>query len=333
VNPRTSFSWLPVTTMADGSELRLPLHVLQGAKPGPTLGLTGLIHGDEALPSVAIIRRIFELLDSNELAGTVMAVPVVNPLGAGLLARNTPLDGFNMNTAFGVPPEDSTVMPVRSISEEIARVLTDGFLSKLNFHIDYHAGDDGLAVNMIEYADDPESLAVARSFGMPILLKDSWGANQMWGASARCGARVIVAECGGGALLFDEWLQRGVRGAFNVMRHLGMLPGEVQKPTRQYVVDNTKGHHRNLVLGRCREGGLFMPDPAITPRVSFDGQPVGGKLVLGQLISMYDLAVSETFASPFERTLLLASAVAPSWRAVGDTLYIVADADVAEVLE
>ena len=72
---RTSFSWLPVTTMADGSELRLPLHVLKGAKPGPTLGLTGLIHGDEALPSVAIIRRIFELLDPNELSGTSWQCP------------------------------------------------------------------------------------------------------------------------------------------------------------------------------------------------------------------------------------------------------------------
>ena len=76
-----------------------------------------------------------------------------------------------------------------------------------------------------------------------------------------------------------------------------------------------------------------MPNPAITPRGSFDGQPIGGRAALGQLINMYDLTVRETFVSPFERTLLLASAVAPSWRAVGDTLYIVADADIAEVLE
>ena len=54
----TDFSWLPVTTMSDGTDLRLPLHVLTGAQPGPTLGLTGMIHGNEPLPSVAIIRQV-----------------------------------------------------------------------------------------------------------------------------------------------------------------------------------------------------------------------------------------------------------------------------------
>jgi hypothetical protein len=42
--------------------------------------------------------------------------------------------------------------------------------------------------------------------------------------------------------------------------------------------------------------------------------------------------VRETFETPFARTLLLAAAVSPSWRAAGDTLYIVADADIAEIL-
>ena len=60
---------------------------------------------------------------------------------------------------------------------------------------------------------------------------------------------------------------------FNVMRQLGMLPGEVEKPPQQYVVDNTHGHHRNLVLLRPREGGLLMPEAAINARASFDGQP------------------------------------------------------------
>ena len=45
----TELSWLPVTTMADGTELRLPLHVVKGARPGPTLGLTALIMGGFAL--------------------------------------------------------------------------------------------------------------------------------------------------------------------------------------------------------------------------------------------------------------------------------------------
>lgn len=333
MNPKSEFSWLPVTSMADGSELRLPLHVVKGARPGPTLGLTALIHGDEPLPSIPILREVLEQLDPAQLSGTVMAVPVVNPLGAGAQSRNTPLDGMNLNAAFAEPPEDTAIQPVRTVSEQIAMALTTAVLPHFDYHIDFHAGDAGLAVHMIEFADDPESLAMARAFAMPILLRDEWGASQLWGASARLGARVIVAECGGGALLYDEWLARGVQGTFNVMRHLGMLPGEVAPPPKQYVVDNTAGHHRNLVLVRQQAGGLLLPDPAISPRVSFAGQPVAGAPVLARLLNPYDLTVAETFTTPFARTLFLAAACAPAWRMAGDIIYILADADAAEVLE
>jgi len=309
------------------------LHVLKGERPGPTLGLTALIHGDEPLPSVPIIRRVLELIDPAQLSGTVMALPVCNPVAAGVLARNSPLDGANLNAAFGESGEDATIQPVPTVSEQIAAVLVKSFLPHLDYHIDFHAGDDGLAVHMIEFTDDPDSTAMARAFNMPILLRDEWGANQLWGASARLGAKVIVAECGGGGLLYDEWFERGVRGVFNVMRQLGMLPGEVEKPPRQYVVDNTHGHHRNLVLLRQRAGGLLLPHPAINPRASFDGQPIEGVPYLAQLLNSYDLTVHETFETPFARTLMLAAAVGPAWRAAGDTVYILADADAAEILE
>ena len=332
MNDKTIFQWLPVTTMSDGSELRLPLHTLKGAQPGPTLGVTAMVHGDEALPSVAIIRRVFELINPDELAGTIMAVPVINPPGAGANSRNTPLDGMNLNAAFGEAPEDSTVLPVKTVSEKIAQVMMDNVLKHFDYHIDFHAGDDTMVVNMIEFADDPECLAMARAFNMPILLKDEWGANQLWGASAKGGAKVIVAEVGGGSVLWDEWFARGVNGTLNVMRLLKMIPGDVTKPPRQLVVSNLKGHHRNLVFLRAAEGGIVMPEPAVNPRASFEGQPITQR-TLGRLLNKYDLTFRQTFESPFERTLMLAAVIAPSWRAMGDSLYLLADADLAERLE
>jgi predicted deacylase len=325
------FSWLPVTVLADGSELRLPLHILRGKRSGPTLGLTGMIHGNEPLPTVAIMRQLFEQLNPDEVSGTIMAVPVCNPLAAGALMRNTPLDGMNLNDAFGEPQEDSTVQPVPTVSGQIAAVLKDSVLPHFDYHIDFHTGTDTMAAHMVEFSDEPESIAMARAFNMPILLRDSWGEGQLWGASARHGAKVIVAELGGGSLLFDEWLQRGVDGTLNVMRRLGMLPGEVTAPPRQRVVDNTAGHHRNLVLLRPRGGGLLLPEPEITARVCFEGQPIAGPRTLAKLVDMYDFSVRERYETPFENTLLLAAAVRPSWHAAGDFLYIMADADIAEV--
>lgn len=325
-----NFSWLPVTTLSDGTELRLPLHMLRGKRPGPTLGLTGMIHGNEPLPSVAIIREILDRLDPDEVSGTIMAVPVCNPVAAGSHTRNTPLDGMNLNDAFADPPDDSTVQPVPTVSHQIAGVLKESFLPNLDYHIDFHTGDDCMSAHMVEFSDDPESVAMARAFNMPILLRDAWGENQLWGASASYGAKVIVAEVGGGSLLYDEWLQRGVEGTFNVMRQLGMLPGEIVKPPPQYVVDNRPGHHRNLTLLRPRSGGLLMPEAEINARASFAGSPIRGPRILGTLVNKYDLGACETYETPFEKTLLLAAVVRPSWRAAGDFLYILADAVAAE---
>ncbi len=328
---KTEFTWLPVTTMPDGSELRLPLHVVKGARPGPTLGLSGALHGDEMVPSASIIRRILETVNPEELSGAIMAVPICNPLGAGHRSRETPGDGMNLNTAFRKPGEGGEHGPHVTVTERIAQVLTEGFLSKLDYQIDFHTGGDNHSVCMIEFADEPQPRVMARAFNMPILLRDVWRPGQMWAISEALGVKAIVAECGGGGLLNDEWIERGVAGTLNVMRCLGMLPGKVQPPPVQRVVDNTTGHEHNLTILRPAGGGLIVPEPGIDGRTSFAGQPVEGPRVLGRLLNMYNLGYSQEFATPFSRTLLLAAPVAMSWNFPGEIAYIFADADAAEV--
>jgi hypothetical protein len=117
------------------------------------------------------------------------------------------------------------------------------------------------------------------------------------------------------------------------MRQLGMLPGKVQPPPKQYVVANDDPKVHNLVLVLPREGGVVIPEPVLTPQVAFDGQPIAGPVTVGKLFNMYDLTVREEYQTPFTRTLLLASVVVPAWHFSGEIAYIYADADKAEVLD
>lgn len=328
----TDFSWLSVTTMPHGAELRLPLHTIRGAKPGPTLGLSALVHGNEALPSVMIIRAVLERLDAAELSGTVLAVPVLNPLAAALNSRHTPEDGLNLNGAFVESDAGGHPEPVKTISVQLANTITEHFLAQLNYQIDFHAGGNA-SVHMIEFNEDPESEAMARAFNMPILLRDVWMPSQMWRRGQELGVKAIVAELGGASQLNAEWVERGVAGVLNVMRKLGMLAGDIVPPPRQYVVNNTPGHEQNLNIWRPGEGGLIVPDPAITPQRAFDGQPVEGVPTLGVLLNPYDLTIRQRFETPFARTLMLATRVVPTICQPGEFGYIVADADNAEVLE
>jgi predicted deacylase len=326
------FEWLPVTTLPNGAELRLPLHTLAGAHPGPTLGLSALVHGNEPVPSVGIIRALLESIDPGELRGTILAMPVLNPLGYAAMSRHTPEDGLNLNAAFVESDAGGHPEPVKTVSIQLSSAISAGFLSRLNYQIDFHSGGNA-SVHMIEFSADPESAAMARAFNMPILLKDIWLPGQMWARAEQLGAKVIVAELGGAGQLYAEWVERGVAGVLNVLRLLKMLPGQVAPPPRQYVVDNTPGHEENLNILRPREAGLIVPAPAITPRRAFDGQPVSGVPVLGQLINPYDLSVRQEFETPFERTLMLATRVAPAWCTPGEFGYIITNADNAEVWE
>jgi uncharacterized protein len=329
---RRTFEWLSVTTLASGAELRVPLHTLRGAHAGPTLGLSALVHGNEPVPSIGIIRALLERIDPAELRGTVLAVPVLNPLGYAAMTRHTPEDGLNLNAAFVDSDAGGHPEPVKTVSIQLSSAISEGFLSRLNYQIDFHTGGNA-SVHMIEFTDDEESLAMARAFNMPILLRDVWLPGQMWARAEQLGVKAIVAELGGAGQLYAEWVERGVAGVLNVMRQLKMLPGEVLPPPRQYVVNNLPGHEENLNILRPREAGLIVPEPTITPRVAFDGQPITGAQVLGRLLNPYDLTVRQEFATPFDRTLMLATRIAPTWCTPGEFGYIITDADKAEILD
>ncbi len=127
-----TYEQIPVTTLASGRELFLPLHRLEGRAAGPTLGLSAVVHGDEPLTN-EIVRRVLEAVDPAELRGTILAVPVANPLAFEALTRHTPIDQLDMNRNFPGSPNGW-------LSEQIAHVLATRFVAQLDVHVDLHTG-------------------------------------------------------------------------------------------------------------------------------------------------------------------------------------------------
>ena len=58
----------------------MAVHVINGAKAGPTMFVSAAIHGDE-LNGVEMVRRLLLELDPKEVSGTLIAIPVVNIFG------------------------------------------------------------------------------------------------------------------------------------------------------------------------------------------------------------------------------------------------------------
>src|SRR5215510_11632358 len=69
----------PLTELSDGTIIRLPVVVINGAKPGPRLYVGAAIHGDE-VTGVSVIADALKDIDPHTLRGAIIAVPVQHPL-------------------------------------------------------------------------------------------------------------------------------------------------------------------------------------------------------------------------------------------------------------
>lgn len=78
--------------------IRVPVIVARGALPGPVIGITAVVHGNE-LNGVPCIHRVISDIDVQRLRGTVVAVPCVNVPGYLSFSREFS-DGKDLNRGF-----------------------------------------------------------------------------------------------------------------------------------------------------------------------------------------------------------------------------------------
>jgi predicted deacylase len=131
----------------------------------------------------------------------------------------------------------------------------------------------------------------------------------------------VVAEIGGGSQVEEVYLERGVKGVFNVLRHLGMLPGQPELPAQQTVV-------KEMATLYAKTGGVLYPDV----RLDQLGHVVPGGSVLGRVISPYTFEELEVITAPFEQNLMILLRGGITRVNPGDYAYMVADAAADKVV-
>jgi len=302
---RTTYEQLPVTMLASGRELFLPLHRLEGSAPGPVLGLSAVVHGDEPLTN-EIIRRVLTEIDPSALRGTILAVPVANPLAFEALTRHTPIDQLDMNRNFPGNPSGW-------LSEQVAHVLATRFVAQLDVHVDLHTGGVFPTVDYVYLFDKSRELSVA--FGSRYLFEPTTPYQGTFAVpAANKGIPFFTAEVGGGSLLDAHYVEHGVRGVMNVLRQLKMLNGEVVRPPEQTVVTE-------MAVIRPRVGGVLYPEVGL----DMLGKEVTGGTLLGRVVSPYTFETLEEIRAPYERGVMILLRGAMMRVQPGDYGYMVAN--------
>jgi hypothetical protein len=216
---------LPVANLYTNAPVNLPVIVLHGRVPGPTLFVSAALHGDEII-GVEIIRRLLKMPQLAELRGTLLAVPVVNVPAFMHQSRYLP-DRRDLNRSF--PGSESG-----SLAARLANLFLKAVVGRCDYGIDLHTGAIHRP-NLPQIRTDlshPENMRLAKAFGAPLLLNSTPTAGTLREYTTRKGIPVLLYESSE-ALRFDEISIRiGVGGVQNVMHALGMLPQRIDPAQR-----------------------------------------------------------------------------------------------------
>jgi hypothetical protein len=326
---------LPVTQLLNGETLSLPVHVLNGAEPGPVLGMTAAVHGGEHLP-IRILREALGKLNPAELKGTIVAIPVCSPLSLARGTRISPdeddIDFANLNRVFpgrrekavfgiGRPPESD-----RSLTEAIAAVITEQYLTRVENIIDFHASRHNGLFKIIQPKDQTgkqaeTSKGMSRAFGIGLIHEHNATPKSLTGQAAKMGLAGCCPEIGGGpptGVVEERCVTLGIRGILNICKFLGMLPGKMELPKRQLVFEASP-HVRPTTAGYLVS--RFDPDRLFSGEQA--GVPVKQGEVLGTLFDPYTLRELEALCAPVDGILYMARRSGPV--EAGSHAFAVAD--------
>ncbi|MEX1023984.1 MAG: succinylglutamate desuccinylase/aspartoacylase family protein [Planctomycetota bacterium] len=229
-----------------GEPVFCPFVVVRGSRPGPTLGLTAAVHGDE-LNGIKIIHHLLETLDPRELSGTLVCSPIVNVPAYQFEQRRFPEDHRDLNTVF---PGSANGLP----SQQYARAFLTVFLPGIQFLVDIHTASAGRVNSMYVRADlfSKESRELAHLMNPQIVLHGKSGDGTLRSAARRKGIPAITVEAGNPSEFQGRMVDEGELGVLNILSSLGMWPAaEPELPPRTPVVCS-----KSTWL-RTREGGLL----------------------------------------------------------------------------
>ncbi|PSQ36878.1 deacylase [Halobacteriales archaeon QS_9_70_65] len=216
---------LPVGEARDGSEVGLPVAVVNGARNGKTLYVQAVSDGDE-LNGLGVVRRLVPQLDPTELAGELLVVGIVNHYGFRVAEHRNPIDDTKLNRAY---PGDET----GTASERIAAATFEA-ASRADLVLDLHQGSTSCMIDETRVRCGPrhrlhrDCLELAKAFGCGHILDRKGPDGQLARAAPDEGVPTIDPELGGSVGWDEASIRTGLKGVFNVLYRYGFLDDDVE---------------------------------------------------------------------------------------------------------
>lgn len=211
-----------------GTNVKIPIVIINGAQEGPTLLVTAGIHGGE-YPSIEAAIRFGRELDAAQVKGAVI---VMSPVSLNAFhARQAflvPEDGKNLNRVF---PGKAT----GTIAERMAYTIISAVVGHIDVWVDMHGGDipealvpfGGYIISEDE-ALNARNRELSEAFGLKYLLHPANLPGTSIATATALGKPGILVEAGQLGILDEENTQVLLQGCRNVAQCMGILAGQAQ---------------------------------------------------------------------------------------------------------
>jgi predicted deacylase len=211
---------------------RIPVIVINGAKPGPVLALVSGAHGTE-YASIIALEKLASAIDPAQLSGTVVLLPLVNvPSFLQKVPHVNPVDNKSMNRFYPGKPDGTQ-------TERASFLITKEVVDRCNYLIDYHGGDLDESLRPYAYwgptgkaEQDRISKMMVLAFGLDHIIiwrerpTDPAATRYLDNTASVHGKPSIVVEAGHAGTTETDDIALLVNGTLSTMGALKMLPGD-----------------------------------------------------------------------------------------------------------
>ncbi|KAJ5884633.1 hypothetical protein N7495_009143 [Penicillium taxi] len=196
--------------------VNVPVYIYRSSIPGPTIGLTSAIHGNE-VNGVAVIQQIFSKLESEysqtgekTFEGAIIGVPVLNV--PGFLDSIRSFDGQDLNRL--MPGKADGAAP-----QQYAYKLFHEVILKFDYVFDLHTASAGRQNSLYVRADmtHSEISQMARSLGSQIIVHNSSPGGSLRGCAQANGIKAITIEIGNPSIFQEKLIKKVISGISNAL--------------------------------------------------------------------------------------------------------------------
>ncbi|NLE75643.1 MAG: hypothetical protein GX605_02675, partial [Chloroflexi bacterium] len=210
------------------------------------------------------IGKVLRELDPTQMSGSLIAIPLANMSAFEFAERNSLWDDTNMEDVGEGRPDGS-------LTERLAYRMFHDCIFQGDAYIEIHSASAPTFVWYTIYLGRLEGAApevTSRSRQMAL----AWGLEQVWASSPwsdetkivamHHGIPAIMPEIGGGASFFvngEEQIATCARGIVNVMKLMGILPGQIETESPKATVWDVPFEFFNdgqggLMLAKAKRG-------------------------------------------------------------------------------